>query len=120
MKLVFQPFVSALALASLLAGAASHATNLAELPLKISVLAKPNVIFGMDDSGSMDWEVLLDTTNGTMWWNGSSAWDSTAGKPVFSNSSFIEYGFLFPVGTATGGQVQTYNGIYGRALPPTS
>ena len=46
MKTVVQPIVCAIALAALLGGAASQATPLAELPLKTSVLAKPNVIFG--------------------------------------------------------------------------
>jgi type IV pilus assembly protein PilY1 len=49
-----------LALGALLAAGASHATDIAELPLKASVLAKPNVIFGMDDSGSMAFYAIAD------------------------------------------------------------
>ena len=30
-------------------------------------LAKPNIIFGLDDSGSMDFEVLLATNDGAAW-----------------------------------------------------
>ena len=63
-KTAFQLAGSALALVGLLGSLAAQATDLSELPLKASVLAKPNVIWGMDDSGSMDWEVLLNTSSG--------------------------------------------------------
>ena len=55
MKAIVNFAVSLCALAGLLGSATTHATNISDLPLKASVLAKPNVIFGMDDSGSMDW-----------------------------------------------------------------
>lgn len=99
----------------LLAGVATAATPLAQMPLKASVLAKPNVVFGMDDSGSMDWEILLDTNSGVLWWSGSSAWDSANGRPLRS-SGRPAYGYLFPVGTGSGGAL--YNGTF-HALPPT-
>ena len=59
-----------LALMGLLVGVASQATDVAELPLKTSVLAKPNVIFALDDSGSMDAEVMIDG-NFQGWFYGS-------------------------------------------------
>jgi len=98
---------------------AAQATNLSELPLKVSALAKPNVIFGMDDSGSMDWEMVLDTASGTAYWDGSSAWDSTNNRPL-RTSSFVTMTYLFPMGTATGGQIYAYNSIYGQTVPPTT
>ena len=60
MKIATNFIVSLAALGALMATTASQATNVAELPLKASVLAKPNVIFGMDESGSMDAEVMID------------------------------------------------------------
>ena len=60
MKIATNVVVSLLALGALLGGTASQATNIAELPLKASVLAKPNVVFAMDESGSMDWELMID------------------------------------------------------------
>ncbi len=60
MKVAIQLITSAVALTTLLGGVASAATSIAELPLKASVLAKPNVIFAMDESGSMDAEVMID------------------------------------------------------------
>ncbi len=114
-----QLLVSLAAAASLLGAVASQATNLADKPLKASVLAKPNVIFGMDDSGSMDWEILLDTSSGMFWWNGVSGWNTVTNKPV-ATSGFRQYTYLFPVGTATGGQIYAHDNAYGRAVPPTN
>ena len=111
--------ISLVSLGALLGGVATAATPLAELPLKASVLAKPNVIFAMDDSGSMDWEVLLDTQSGLVWWNGATAWNSSTGKPLAS-SGYTPYAYLMPVGTATGGSIYAYNSVNGRALPPTN
>jgi type IV pilus assembly protein PilY1 len=100
-------------------GLAQAATPVAELPLKASVLAKPNIVFAMDDSGSMDWEVLLDTDSGLLYWHEatSSAWDTTIQKPRRSGVDQREYGYLFPMGTATGGAL--YGGSwYSKVAPP--
>lgn len=100
-------------------GLNAYATDIAELPLKASVLAKPNVIFGLDDSGSMDWETLLDTSSGLFWWNGTTAWNSTTGKPLNSAGTNDRRSYLFPVGSATGGALYAYDNANGRALAPT-
>ena len=97
---------------------AAHATNLSELPLKVSALAKPNIIFAMDDSGSMDWEVILDTSSGATYWDGSSAWDSTTNRPL-RTSAYVPMTYLFPVGTNTGGAIYAYNNWWGQSVPPT-
>ena len=122
MKSTVQLAASVLALAGLLAGAASQATNLAELPLKASVLAKPNVIFGMDDSGSMDAELMLYNNDGAFWWdydNGSgwgmdnahpnaalrtltSTWFNNVGD---ATSRWRKLVYLFPNGSGTGNRV---------------
>jgi type IV pilus assembly protein PilY1 len=119
MKAKLQSGIALTALAGLLSGPAAQATDVADLPLKASVLAKPTVIFGMDDSGSMDWEVLLDTNSGLLWWNGVSAWDSTTGKPLRSSDK-TPYAYLFPLGSNTGGQLYAYDNYYGQAVPPTN
>ena len=119
-RALLQLATSLLALASLLAGSATAATAVADLPLKTSVLAKPNVVFGMDDSGSMDWEILLDTASGLLYWNGTTAWDTARGKPLKSNDTYVPYAYLLPVGTALGGAIYDYNIIYGQAVPPTN
>jgi len=86
------------------APAVGLATQLATEPLNTQSMAKPNVIFGMDDSGSMDFEVMLRTNDGAMWWNAStkSAIDSN-GQPNFyasgvSSSTWVKYTYLFPNG----------------------
>ena len=126
MKSSLQLAISGLALTGLLAGVASHATNLAELPLKASVLAKPNVVFGMDDSGSMDSELMLYNNDGAFWWdfNAASGWGVDAAHPntslrALTSTWFNAVGdasnqwrklvYLFPNGTSLG------NRVYGDA-----
>jgi type IV pilus assembly protein PilY1 len=106
-------------LVALMANAVNATTRIAELPLKASVLAKPNVIFGMDDSGSMDWEVLLDTESGLLYWDGVRSWDNARGKPL-ATSSFIPYAYLMPVGTSVGGALYPPNTSAGQSVPPTN
>ena len=124
MKKIVQPIVCAIALAALLGGAASQATPLAELPLKTSVLAKPNVIFAMDDSGSMDWEVLFDTDSGQTYWREDSstgfgsAWDFVANRPFRTGVTFNPLSYLFPMGTAVGAALYDSTDGNGRAAPP--
>jgi type IV pilus assembly protein PilY1 len=122
MKTASQLIASVLSLGSLLGMAAnSHATDIADLPLKASVLAKPNVIFGLDDSGSMDWEVLLDTSSGLFWWDGDDGWNNAKGKPASATGNNDDIrSYLFPLGSNDGGQLYSYDSRYGRALPPTS
>lgn len=114
-KLQFLTFLAGLG--CLLAGAASGNTPLATLPLNASTQAQPNVIFGMDDSGSMDWEVLLQSQSGVTWWNGSTAWDSSNNTPL-ATSSLLPYVYLFPMGTAAGGAIYAYDAAYGQSAPP--
>lgn len=132
MKIAANFVVSLAALGTLLGGTAAQAvTNLAELPLKAAVLAKPNIVYGIDDSGSMDWELLLSTASGILWWNNTAhpGWDSATGKPRFTGSGAETYTYLFPIGTiinanpvgdAPGGNIYGSNDGYYRALPPTA
>ncbi len=110
--------IFAAALGTLLAGAASGNTPVATLPLKASALALPNVILGMDDSGSMDWEPLLDTSSGVIWWNGINGWDSNRNAPLASSPRSWPYVYLFPVGTAPGGAIYPADGLFAQAAPP--
>jgi type IV pilus assembly protein PilY1 len=114
--------VAGCALAGLAFLTAAHATSLSELPLKVSALAKPNIIFGMDDSGSQDWEAVLGTDNGVVHWrgdgSGGSAWDSTNNRPWENSPDFRQLSYLFPLGTATGGALYTSSSEYGRAIAP--
>lgn len=105
------------------------ATDISRQPLSTSGSVAPNVVFGMDDSGSMDLEVMLPTNEGLFWWNTSSdtGW-SSAGVPHFNSdgtasSTHEPFAYLFPVGcssAASGGGARRLcdaNGVY--AVPPT-
>ncbi|MDE2024282.1 MAG: hypothetical protein KGJ18_08740 [Gammaproteobacteria bacterium] len=48
---------------------AAHAGTVSQTPLFLSTAAEPNVILGIDNSGSMDFEVLAPTNDGAFWWN---------------------------------------------------
>src|SRR5882672_9803021 len=62
--------------------------DIANVPLNPSMTAKPNIIFGLDDSGSMDFEVLLSTNDGAAWWqrppSGASSFTDGAGTLWFN------------------------------------
>ncbi len=127
MKIATQVAASLLSLGALLGMAASsHATDIAELPLKASVLAKPNVIFGLDDSGSMDSELMLNTNDGAFWWDYSarSGWDAN-GKPWFNavgdaTATWRKMVYLFPNDTGLGNRVYDDGTNDHFAIPPTS
>jgi type IV pilus assembly protein PilY1 len=96
-----------LALAVTVAVAPTQATDLARTALAVHGAVAPNVIFGMDDSISMDWEVLLPTHGGLLWWNNQKGWENG----VFNvNNAGSSYAYLFPVGCSTCGW---------KFLPPT-
>ena len=94
---------------SLLAMAPSSAVDIAQVPIDGISNVKPNILFAMDDSGSMDFEVMLRTNDGALWWQASgssgTAWDS-AGAPLFntsgnSGSGWTKLAYLFPNGCAS-------------------
>ena len=128
MKTAAQLITSLFALGALLAGTATHATDVAELPLKASVLAKPNVIIGLDDSGSMDSEIMLDTSDGMFWWNFDTGlgWDASGifyrhiNLGEYWSSTWRRYFYLFPNGNGTGLTIKPEATFGDWSLPPTS
>lgn len=112
--------VATSALYALLFATASHATDITRGPLKMDAIVKPNVIFAMDDSGSMDWEVLLDTDSGILWWDNTNkkAWDSS-GVLYRSGDASLAYTYLFPNGSGTGAKkYRVLRDWWGHAAPP--
>lgn len=125
MKAALNFVVTLSALGALLGSAASHATNIAELPLKASVLAKPNVVFAMDDSGSMDAEVMINGTfQGWFYGNYGTAPGGLypGGLPRTGGATYDwNMLYLFPNGTGSGNKVYADpNAAYGYAIPPTA
>ncbi|HKW84007.1 MAG TPA: PilC/PilY family type IV pilus protein, partial [Burkholderiaceae bacterium] len=112
-KLPVRLRVACVALYGLAHGLAASATDVATRPINAGGLVKPNVIFGFDDSSSMEWDVLLDTTQGMLNWSSGTAWSST-GVPLRPLS--CSYGHLFPLGTDFWG----IGDCYGDAVPPTA
>ncbi|HKV96486.1 MAG TPA: PilC/PilY family type IV pilus protein [Gammaproteobacteria bacterium] len=64
---------------------AAHAGTVSQTPLFLSTAAEPNVILGIDNSGSMDFEVLFPTNDGAIWWN--DQWRSFVGCDLNDNCS---------------------------------
>lgn len=115
-----------------LTGYANAAVTIDQAPLAVPRNVTPNVLFVIDDSGSMDSEVLLPTNDGAAWWNttnisfaGLDANDQEASGVLNfnqggeSSETWKKYVYLFPNGTGSG------NRIYGDAdddhfaIPPT-
>jgi type IV pilus assembly protein PilY1 len=124
MNSTLQLSVSALCLGALLAAfgqARAQSTNVAQLPMNATVLAKPNVIFAQDDSGSMDWEFLIPSNDGI------PMWDYRNGRGLLNNdilrsggSGHWGYYYLFPNGTGTGRRLYgDPDSSYGYGMPPT-
>jgi len=110
--------------------------QLSQNPLFLVTPVKPALIMAVDDSGSMDFEILLDANDGSLWWNtnnesftglGSNA-NGTADVPApgtinfntsgGSNSTWQKYSYLFPNGTGTDGRTLGDNQNAHFAVPP--
>lgn len=102
-----------------------QATNISTKPLKPDILVKPNVIFGMDDSGSMDSEVMITNNDGAFWWdyNAGSGWNSSGvthyNAVGDSGTQWQKMVYLFPNGTADGERKYPDNDYDHFAIPPT-
>ena len=95
--------------------------SLVDTPLFLANQVNPNIILAIDDSGSMDFEVLLPTNDGALWWDDSAeSFVDASGNLNFEAD--MKYVYLFP-----NGQSNTYNGkrVYDDgssshyAIPPT-
>lgn len=112
----------------------AHAQSVSQLPLfLIGEPVKPNIMLIVDDSGSMDSEVLMPTNDGALWWRtgshqsfvGLDANDNidTSGILNFNRgggagSNWKKYTYLFPNGTGTGNRVYSDSNHDHYAIPP--
>ena len=107
--------------------------NIANTPLSFATGVSPNIIMAIDDSGSMDAELLMPTNDGALWWHtGSKSFVGrdkddviTAGVLNFNkvggaNGTWKKYVYLFPNGTGTGNRVYNDSSDDHYAVPPTA
>lgn len=83
------------------APAFSTPLDIADQPLFVTNSAKPNVIVAVDDSGSMDFELLFGTDGGTLWWNRNTRSFSDDSGNLYSpardqQGNYYNYTYLFP------------------------
>lgn len=100
-KSKFSKFTVYLVLATQMLPTFAAPASIAAVPVDTSNLVPPNIIFALDDSGSMDMEVMQDTEDGSFWFKRVSSsfasfYDSS-GKPNFDAD--YRYGNLFPNGS---------------------
>jgi type IV pilus assembly protein PilY1 len=107
---------------------AQTTVDLAQAPLASRTQATPNLIFGIDDSGSTDFEVLLPSNDGSLWFNRSDRtfWNGTGAAWQFNinltNSGHDKYAYLFPNGESDNwnDDRRTLDDASGHyAIPPT-
>ena len=104
------------------------AMDISAVPLDPVSAAKPNIMFGLDDSGSMDFEVLLSTNDGAAWWERSrSSFIDATGKLLFNTTgsegaegtnTWYKYAYLFPNGSNSDARALTDGTNSHFAIPP--
>ena len=110
---------AALSLGTLLlpAVAASAPGNLANQPLFTQNAVDPNVMLGIDDSSSMDFEVLFTTNDGALYWDAANkSFHSLSDGTITSSEKYV---YLFPNGEDfnSGSRVNKDNNHH-HAIPP--
>jgi type IV pilus assembly protein PilY1 len=114
-------------------GNVQAAVNLAQAPLYTLSSVKPNLMFVVDNSGSMDSEVLMPTNDGALWWHtgdrsfvGRDANDAAAPGTVNfnraggANGTWKKYTYLFPNGSGVPERVYSDSDHDHFAIPPTA
>lgn len=106
-----------------------YATTISNLPIGAVNPAKPNIIFILDNSGSMDFESLEQTNDGALWWDSSvKSFTDNSGKPFFNASGnpgpdgthiWYKYAYLFPNGSSSDARINLDATYYHLAIPPT-
>lgn len=94
----------------------SASLSLETTPLFTTNSVKPNLILAIDDSGSMDFEVLFPTNDGALWWDSANQRFASAG--AFNDLTASRYTYLFPNGYGVGAR-RAYKNSWGfYAIPP--
>lgn len=117
--LIFAPFISI---------ANANPLQLETSPLFTTSAADANLILAIDDSGSMDSEVLFLTNDGAAWWHTGQATFAGSGavsenqvnfnESGAANNTWKKYTYLFPNGTGAGNRVYKDERHAHFAIPP--
>jgi len=110
---------------------AARGSEIANVPLFLVPGVAPNVILAIDDSGSMDSEVLLPTNDGALWWNtntddfigldnnnAASLGAINYNRAGTANGTWKKFVYLFPNGTGNGQRVYSDSNNDHYAIPP--
>lgn len=100
--------------------------TLPSTPLFLGTSVKPNIMLAIDDSGSMDSEVLFASNDGALWWHtGDKSFigHEAEGAVNFNtsgsaNDTWKKYVYLFPNGTGAGNRVYGDSTHDHFAIPP--
>jgi type IV pilus assembly protein PilY1 len=121
--------LNALVMGALLAVAAGAQVQaeIAQTPLAVSVGVPPNILLAVDDSASMDAEILVPTNDGALWWHtedrsfvGRGRHDSpfNFNEAGLATSTWKRYVYLLPNGVGTGRRVVGDGSHAHFAIPP--
>lgn len=107
------------------------ALSIADTPLSLANGVLPNILLAIDDSGSMDSEILVPTNDGALWWhtgdqsfvgrNGEDAVEAgviNVNQGGGANSTWKKYVYLFPNGGGSGNRVYSDSSHDHYAVPP--
>ncbi|TCO76305.1 pilus assembly protein [Chromatocurvus halotolerans] len=124
---------AAIAGLALLTGTAMAQVDIADKPLFVTAGVEPNLITAIDDSGSMDSELLVPTNDGALWWHTGSNFRSFIGldgndsvaeatlnynRVGTANGTWKKNIYLFPNGTGNGNRVYSDGSNDHYAIPP--
>ena len=102
--------------------------DISTVPLNPSSTAQPNIIFGLDDSSSMDSEVMVNANDGAVWWERTvAAFTDSSGQLLYNTNgnagadgskTWYKYVYLFPDGNASDTRINTDATYDHFAIPP--
>ncbi|HCS26215.1 MAG TPA: hypothetical protein DIW43_02105, partial [Spongiibacteraceae bacterium] len=109
--------------------------SVSDTPLSLAAGVAPNIVLAIDDSGSMDAEILMPTNDGALWWHtgnesfvGLNAEDNEESAVINvnrqggANGTWKKYVYLFPNGHGAAEGRRVYNDRSNDhfAVPPTA
>lgn len=99
MRLKFKSLVGSLVLVLPTAGYTAPVVP-ASQPLFLTEAVKHNIMLGIDDSTSMDYEMLFPTNDGVLWLDSNGSFVNLDGTFVQGPGGLPKYSYLFPNGYA--------------------